>query len=160
VAHGGCNDLVDGDPGPDHHPSLVIKSKDEHEAGVHDDLKQVMGAGDKVEPGSLWYGVLVRVTDFQLSKDLVSIQLIFPRNEEYQGQDQIVDPGRHTKVGGDGEGTGEAGARYKSRSLTEISRTSTEVVSKANNVVGDVHGGVARLVDEDAFIESSEYLES
>ena len=82
MAHGGCNDLVDGDPGPDHHPSLVIKSKDEHEAGVHDDLKQVVWAGDKVEPGSLRNGVLVRVTDFQLSKDLLSIQVIPQDNEE------------------------------------------------------------------------------
>jgi len=32
-------------------------------------------------------------------------------------------------------------------------------VSKANNVVGDVHGGVTGLIYEDALIESSEHLE-
>jgi hypothetical protein len=32
-------------------------------------------------------------------------------------------------------------------------------VSKANNIMGDVHGGATALVDEDTFIEPSEYLE-
>ena len=32
-------------------------------------------------------------------------------------------------------------------------------MSKANNIMGDVHGGATELVDEDTFIEPSEYLE-
>ena len=32
-------------------------------------------------------------------------------------------------------------------------------MSKANNIMSDVHGGATALVDEDTFIEPSEYLE-
>ena len=62
MALSGCNELVDGDPGPDHHPSHVLSPQDEHKAGVHDDLKQVVGARDIVESNPLSYGVLARVT--------------------------------------------------------------------------------------------------
>ena len=79
--------------------------------------------------------------------------MITPGNDEYQGED----PGGDGE-GGHGEGAGEAGARHKPRSLTYISRTCTEVMSKANNIMGDVHGGATALVDEDTFIEPSEYL--
>jgi len=73
VAHSGSYDLVDGDPGPDHHPSSVLRSKDEHEAGIDDDLTHVVGAGDIIEEGALWHGVFVGIADFQLCKDLVSL---------------------------------------------------------------------------------------
>ena len=68
-------------------------------------------------------------------------------------------PDRHTEGGGNGKWTGKAGARYKSRSLLELYRTSIEVERKANNVVGDVHGGVARLINKNAFVEPSEFLD-
>jgi len=80
--------------------------------------------------------------------------LVTPGNNEYQGEDPGGD-----RDGGHGEGAGGAGARDKPRSLTYISRTSTEVVSKANNIMGDVHGRATALVDEDTFKEPSEYLE-
>ena len=88
----------------------------------------------------------------------MSIQLIPPENEEYHGQHQIIDPDRHTEGGSDGEGTGEAGASNTSRSLIELPRNIIEVESKANNVVRDVQG-VPRLIDENTFVEPSEYLD-
>ena len=73
MAHGSGYDLVDGDPGPDHHPSYVSRPKDDHQAGIDDDLTHVVGAGDIIEEGALWHGVFVWIADFQLGKDLVSL---------------------------------------------------------------------------------------
>ena len=73
MAHGGGYGLIDGDPGPDHHPSSVIRAKDEHEAGIDDDLAHVVGAGDIIKEGALWHGVFVGIADLQLGKDLVSL---------------------------------------------------------------------------------------
>jgi hypothetical protein len=51
----------------------VSRPKDEHEAGIDDDLTHVVGAGDIIEEGALWHGVFVGIADFQLGEDLVSL---------------------------------------------------------------------------------------
>ena len=59
---------------------------------------------------------------------------------------------RHS--GGGGLGCGEP------RGLAHIARGGAEIVSVANDVVSNVHGGVAGLVDAQAFVETPQHLES
>jgi len=99
--------------------------------------------------------MLVGVTDLHLSKTFVSFQLVKPGNEEDDGEDPRCgwNGGKREVDGGGG------GSKHKPWGLTEIASPSTEVVSKTHNVVGDVHGGLARLVDKDTLIQPPEYLE-
>lgn len=49
--------------------------KYEHEAGVNDDLTQVMGTRDKVKERSMWNGVSVWALDLQLGKYFMRLEL-------------------------------------------------------------------------------------
>ena len=131
-----------------------MSSEDEHEAGVDDDFTEVVRTGDEGEEWSWRYGVSVGTLELELSKYLVRLELMPPGDTEHCHQDPWVS--RHwgeADWGCDGRGGSD-----KARSFTNEPCGCTEVVSKPNNVVSDVHGGGAGLVDEQALVESPGHL--
>ena len=108
-------------------------AKDEHEAGVNDDLTQIMGTRDKVKQRSVWNGVSVWALDLQLGKYFVCLKLEVPGGQEHETEEPAVQgqgQGRKAWDGGAGEPWG----------FTDISSCRAEVVSVADNVVRNVHG--------------------
>ena len=107
--------------------------QDEHEAGVNDDLTQVVGTRDKVKQRSMWNRVSVGALDLQVSKYFMSHELQIPSGQEHKSEDPAVEGQGEGGKAGDG-GTGEP------RGLADIACGGAEVVSVANNVVSNVHG--------------------
>ena len=108
-----------------------------------------MGAGDEGEEPTPGHTVLGGAGHLQAGEGLVGHQLLVPGPQEEEGQGE----------GGPGQGGEGGGGCGGARSLTEHPSASTEVVSEAHDVVGQVHGALAGLVDEETFVESSEALE-
>ena len=127
-------------------------AEDEHKAGVNDDLTRIMGTRDNVEEGSLGYGVSVWALDLELGKYSVRLKLQIPGGQEHEREEPAV--------GRQGRGwEGCEGGSREPRGLTDIASGGAEVVSVANDVVRDVHGGGAGLVYDQALVEAPEHLE-
>jgi len=159
VRHEASDALVDHHPGPDQQHCGVVHPEDEEEDGVDQDLHGVVGTGDQGEQSTSWNGVLGGVGNFELSKCSVSIQLLSPGHKEDATQDRedrklISSPHWNSM-----EHWCCSSARCEARCFTQDSCSCAEVVSKADDVVGDVHGGLAGLVHSYTLIESSEALE-
>ena len=127
--------------------------QDEHEAGVNDDLTQVMGTRDKVKQRSMWNRVSVGALDLQVGKYFMRLEFQIPGGQEHESEQPAVEGQGEAREARDG-GTGEP------RGLADIAGGGAEVVSVANNVVSDVHGGVAWLVYNQALVEAPEHLEA
>lgn len=108
-------------------------AKDEHEAGVNDDLTQIMGTRDKVKQRSVWNGVGMWALDLQLGKYFVCLKLQVPGGQEHETEEPAVQGQGQGRKAWDG-GAGEP------RGFTDISSCRAEVVSVADNVVCNVHG--------------------
>lgn len=126
-------------------------AEDEHEAGVNDDLTKIVGTRDQVEKRPIWDWVSVWTLDFELGKYFVRLKLQIPGEQEHEGEEPAVE----------GQGGGEArlGGAGEARGLADEASGGAEVVSVADNIVSDVHGRVARLVDDQALVEAPEHLE-
>ena len=57
----------------------------EEEAGVDDDLTEVVGAAHQVKQSALRYGVAGSVLPLQLGESLVSLELLVPGSQEHDG---------------------------------------------------------------------------
>ena len=57
----------------------------DEEAGVDDDLTEVVGTANQVKQTSLRDGVTAGILPLQLSKDLVSLELLVPGSQEDEG---------------------------------------------------------------------------
>ena len=126
------------------------------ETGVDDDLTEVVGTGDVPEQASAGDGVTRRVLHLQPGELLVGLQLLVPGNQEDEGG-QPGGPG--DRPGGDLTQRDGGGPGDEPGSLAEEARGGAEVVSVAHDVVRDVHGGGAGLVDDGALVEPPEDLE-
>jgi len=157
VRHEASDALVDHHPGPDQQHCGVVHPEDEEEDGVDQDLHGVVGTRDQGEQSASWNGVLGRVGNFELSKCSVSIQLLSPGHKEDATQDT-----EDRKLIGSPHWNSNwccSSTKCEARCFTQDSCSCAEVVSKADDVVGDVHGGLASLVHSYTLIESAEALE-
>ena len=127
-------------------------AENEHEASVNDDLTKIVGAGDQVEERTIWNWVSVWTLDLELGKYFVRLKLQIPGHQEHEGEEPAVE-------GQGGEGEALHGGAGEARGLADVASGGAEVVSVADNVVRDVHGRVARLVDDQALVEAPEHLE-
>ena len=93
----------------------------------------------------------MRTLDLELGKYFVRLKLQIPGDQEHEGEEPAVE----------GQGGGEArqGGAGEARGLADEASGGAEVVSVADNIVCDVHGRVARLVDDQALVEAPEHLE-
>ena len=149
MGHQACYALVDRHPGPDQEHAGVTDTKDEEEDCVEEDLHGVVGTGDQGEKPTRGHRVLGRVGNFELCKCSVGLQLLIPRPEKEadQGHKELK------------SGCWRSFSWSKPRCFAYNPGPSAKVVSKADNVVGDVHGGLACLIHCHALIESSEALQ-
>ena len=157
MGHEASDTLIDHHPGPDQQHSGVVHPEDEEEDGVDQDLHGVVGTGDQGEQSTSWNGVLGGVGNFELSKCSVSIQLLSPSREEDESQDN-----EDRKLISSPHWNSDwccSSANCEARCFTQDSCSCAEVVSKADDVVGDVHRGLAGLVHRHTLIESAEALE-
>lgn len=90
--------------------------------------------------------------DLELGKYFVRLKLQIPGHQEHEGEEPAVE-------GQGGEGEALHGGAGEARGLADVASGGAEVVSVADNVVRDVHGRVARLVDDQALVEAPEHLE-
>ena len=157
VRHEASDTLVDQHPGPDQQHSGVVHPEDEKEDGVDQDLHGVVGTGDQGEQSTSWNGVLGRVGNFELGKCSVSIQLLSPGHKEDATQD--TEDRKLISFPHWNSNWCCSSTRCEARCFTQDSCSCAEVVCKADDVVGDVHGGLAGLVHSYTLIESAEALE-